>query len=159
MLYQHAQVTLTSSPRAIASAHAVNITSGEQVEAMVAEVLEKWGRVDGTLLRNARKRTSRADWRPAAANCAGVWTECPATMDIPDSIFDKDVNVNLRGIFNLLRVELRVIGTAQTRSLKSIVNIASTAGIVGWPILSIYSASKAGVMGLSKSVYADMHFT
>jgi NAD(P)-dependent dehydrogenase (short-subunit alcohol dehydrogenase family) len=122
---------------AIASAHQVNVVNGDQVEAVVKSIVHIWGHLDG------------------AANCAGIWTECPATVDIPDSTFDRDMNVNVKGIFNCLRSELRALSSPdrqQPSSCNAIVNVASTAGLTGWPVLSVYSGAKHAVIGLTKSM-------
>ena len=63
------------------------------------------------------------------------------------------MNINLTGTFNMMRA---VVGQMRIRKWGRIVNIASIAGKEGNPNLAAYSASKAAVIGLTKSVGKEL---
>ena len=65
--------------------------------------------------------------------------------EIEDEDFDKVIRVNLGGVRNCLRAQLRVV-----KDGSSIVNIASALGITAIPLLAAYTASKHAVVGLTK---------
>jgi 3-oxoacyl-[acyl-carrier protein] reductase len=63
------------------------------------------------------------------------------------------MNINLTGTFNMMRA---VVGQMRIRKWGRIVNIASIAGKEGNPNLAAYSASKAAVIGLTKSAGKEL---
>lgn len=80
-------------------------------------------------------------------NSAGVYVEAPIDEMSPED-FDKVINTNLRGTFFMCKY-------AKTNLIKSkgcIVNIGSTAGIIGFDENSLYCASKGGVNLLTKAL-------
>lgn len=82
-------------------------------------------------------------------NCAGVTQRGrPALADVDEALFDLVVGVNLKGVFQMMK---HILPLMVARGAGSIVNVASAAGLVGEPGMSIYSASKHGVIGLTKS--------
>ncbi|KAH0846685.1 hypothetical protein AYO21_08083 [Fonsecaea monophora] len=64
---------------------------------------------------------------------------------VPDEDWDTLLGVNLNGVKNCLRVELKVLEDGS-----SIVNAGSIAGQQAWPFLGPYCVSKAGVLSLSR---------
>lgn len=82
-------------------------------------------------------------------NSAGVVGPNVPVWDIPDDGWVRTIAVNLTGTFNTMRA---VLPQMRERGWGRIVNIASIAGKEGNPNLGAYSASKAGVIGLTKSV-------
>ncbi|MBF6352847.1 MULTISPECIES: SDR family NAD(P)-dependent oxidoreductase [Nocardia] len=83
-------------------------------------------------------------------NIAGVLGNGP-TEDLPDATWQKVLAVNLNGPFYISkRVIPHLLETGG-----SIVNVASTAGLIGVPYGAAYSASKAGVIGLTKALAAE----
>lgn len=108
----------------------LDVTDEAAVDALVARIVERHGRLD------------------LAANVAGtpgVYAEVAdsATVDWRDTLA-----VNLDGVYFCLRAELRAMRAAGGGS---IVNVASSAGRMGVPGLSAYSASKHAVLGLTRS--------
>ncbi|MBQ8206386.1 MAG: SDR family oxidoreductase [Bacilli bacterium] len=69
--------------------------------------------------------------------------------DITDANIDKTIDVNLKGTFRCLRVFGKLI--KETSKNGSIVNLTSVDGIIGEPFAVIYSATKAGIISLTKS--------
>jgi len=83
-----------------------------------------------------------------AFNSAGIHVVKAETADVEASDFDRIIIVNLRGVFYCMKHELR-----QMREQGSgvIVNCSSQSGFVGIPGLGAYTASKHGVIGLTKA--------
>jgi NAD(P)-dependent dehydrogenase (short-subunit alcohol dehydrogenase family) len=108
----------------------VDVTDEGAVDALVAAVVAEHGRLD------------------LAANVAGT-SGSPA--DIADSATEnwrRTMAINLDGVYFCLRAELRAMRAAGGGS---VVNVASSAGRMGVPGLAAYSASKHGVIGLTKT--------
>ncbi|MCJ7873123.1 SDR family NAD(P)-dependent oxidoreductase [Phaeobacter sp. J2-8] len=85
-----------------------------------------------------------------AAGIAGVNT---ALVDYPIDTWNAVMNVNLNGIFHTCRA---IVPHMQTGDYGRIVNISSMAGKEGNPNASAYSVSKAGVIGLTKSLGKEL---
>lgn len=107
-----------------------------------------------------KTRYHRLDY---AVNCAGIaGSSQPSDLCEPRN-FDRTLNVNLRGVFLCAREELRIMKSqplntelcARTQPSRmqrgAIVNIASGAAVVALPSQPAYSASKAGVVALTRS--------
>ena len=69
--------------------------------------------------------------------------------DITDENIDKTIDVNLKGTFKSLKIFGDLI--LETSNNGSIVNLTSVDGIIGEPFAVIYSATKAGIISLTKS--------
>jgi NAD(P)-dependent dehydrogenase (short-subunit alcohol dehydrogenase family) len=106
------------------------VTSESEVEALVAGAASSLGRLDG------------------AFNCAGILGIVSLTTDLPFEDWKRILDVDLNGVFLCTKHELQVM--AQQGS-GSILNMASAAGLIGWPGASGYVAAKHGVVGLSKA--------
>jgi len=80
-------------------------------------------------------------------NCAGI-TRDALTKKMTEEQFDQVIAVNLKGVWNMTRL----IGPAmQARQTGSIINISSVVGIYGNIGQANYAATKAGVIGLTRS--------
>lgn len=80
-------------------------------------------------------------------NCAGI-TRDAMTRNMTEEQFDQVISVNLKGVWNLTRL----IGPfMQKNKSGSIINISSVVGIYGNIGQVNYAASKAGVLGMTKS--------
>lgn len=83
-----------------------------------------------------------------AVNNAGIEGQIAPFIDQPEGNFDKIIDVNLKGTFLCLQAEMAaMIKTGGG----AIVNLSSIAGLIGFPGLSPYVASKHGVIGLTKN--------
>lgn len=109
----------------------VDITSDTSIRAAVAEVMVKQGKID-ILVNNAG----------IAGKAAPIW-------DQTDYDWATIISINLTGVFQFCRA---VLPHMRERRYGRIVNIASIAGKEGNPNMCPYSASKAGVIGLTKSI-------
>lgn len=111
-----------------------DISKEEQVAAMVAAVVEKWGRVD------------------CAFNNAGVGPDgvripyCPLT-ELTEEVWDKVMAVNLKGTFFCLKHEIIQM---RKQGGGAIVNTASIGGLKMAPNFGAYGPSKAGVVALTQ---------
>jgi NAD(P)-dependent dehydrogenase (short-subunit alcohol dehydrogenase family) len=107
-----------------------DVTDKAQVVAMVEQAVSTYGRLD------------------AAFNNAGINTGGAPLLDTSDDEFDRIINVNLRGVWNCMKAELRQM-VAQGSG--AIVNCSSIGGMVGSKGRSAYSASKHAIIGLTQS--------
>ena len=110
----------------------------EVVERSVEAAIDTWGRVD-VLVNNAG----------IAGDAANIW-------ELPVEQMDQVYRTNLRGVFLFCR---QVIPHMAERDYGRIVNIASIAGKEGNPRMVPYSATKAAVIGLTKSVGKELATT
>lgn len=83
-----------------------------------------------------------------AVNAAGVGGVEARTADYPEDDWHRTLAVNLTGVWNAMRAELPAI---VARRAGAVVNVASVAGLVGFPAHAAYAASKHGVIGLTRS--------
>lgn len=84
-----------------------------------------------------------------AHNNAGILTGFNEVTDIDEVQWDTLLDINLKGVWACIRAELPVM---EAQGSGVIVNTASEAGLVGMGGLANYSASKHGVVGLTKTV-------
>lgn len=107
---------------------ACDVTSADAVQAFMAEAAARFGRIDGAL------------------NNAGVGGELRPLETLSERAWDQVMAVNLKGVWLCLKAEIPYMGEGG-----SIVNVASVAGVIGFRNNASYSASKHGVIGLTKS--------
>lgn len=109
---------------------ACDVTRAESVAALVEQTIELWGRLD------------------IAFNNAGIEIETARLPDGDEATFDRIMDVNVKGVWLCMKYQIPAM-------LKSgggaIVNTASVAGLGAAPKMSIYSASKHAVIGLTRS--------
>ncbi len=87
---------------------------------------------------------------------AGITGPNHPTWDYPVAAWDRVIDVNLKGVFYSNRA---VVPFMQANGYGRIVNIASIAGKEGNPMASAYSASKGGVIALTKSLGKELAAT
>ncbi len=73
--------------------------------------------------------------------------------DVPVDVWDQVIRVNLRGTYLMCRAAVPVM---RRQRHGRIINISSMAGVVAAPRSTAYSASKAGVIGLTRALSADV---
>ncbi len=117
-----------------AMAWTCDVTDSARVSAVVDEVVKTWGGLD------------------ILVNNAGI-TKDTLILRMKDDQWDAVININLRGTFLFTRAAARPL---MKSSRGRIINIASVAGIMGNPGQSNYSASKAGVIGLTRTVAKEL---
>ena len=74
-------------------------------------------------------------------------------QDCTDADFDRVIGVNLKGVFNCCRRALPAMIAAKSGA---IVNVSSMWGVAGASCEAVYSASKAGVIGLTKALAKEV---
>ena len=130
----------------LANAHAATIGGGAiAVRADVAD----WPSVEAAL----QETTSKLGGVDILVNSAGIAGMNAPLADYPVDEFQRIVQINLMGTFYTNKA---VVPGMQARKYGRIVNIASIAGKEGNPNASAYSASKAGVIGMTKSLGKEL---
>lgn len=118
-----------------AKAYKSNAASFEESEALVAKVLEDFeGRIDVLI------------------NNAGI-TKDNLLMRMSEDDFDKVIEINLKSVFNMTKAVQR---TMLKQRKGSIVNMSSVVGVKGNAGQTNYAASKAGMIGFTKSVALEL---
>ena len=118
-----------------ASGYAVDITSEDEVAAAAASSEKSLGRID------------------ILVNNAGITGPNKPTWEYPPAEWRRVVEVDLTGVFLCCRA---VVPGMIARGYGRVVNIASVAGKEGNPNAPAYSAAKAGVIGLTKSLGKEL---
>jgi NAD(P)-dependent dehydrogenase (short-subunit alcohol dehydrogenase family) len=88
----------------------------------------------------------------AAFNNAGINCDGAPLIETEDDEFDNIINVNLRGVWNCMKAELRQM---MAQGSGTIVNCSSIGGMKGSKGRAAYSASKFGVIGLTRASALD----
>lgn len=83
-----------------------------------------------------------------AINAAGVGGAEVRTAEYPTDVWEAVIDINLTGVWRCMRHEIPVMLAA---GRGTIVNVASVAGLGGFPRHSAYAASKHGVVGLTRT--------
>jgi 2-dehydro-3-deoxy-L-rhamnonate dehydrogenase (NAD+) len=118
-----------------ASSHGVDVADGASVDAATRAVIEKSGQID------------------VLVNSAGITGPNTTTWEYPVDAWENVIAVNLTGTFLTCRA---AVPHMREKGYGRIVNIASIAGKEGNPNAPAYSASKAGVIGLTKSLGKEL---
>jgi NAD(P)-dependent dehydrogenase (short-subunit alcohol dehydrogenase family) len=107
-----------------------DVSRGADVEALIAAAVKKWGRLD------------------CAHNNAGISGQIVGVAEDTEENWDHTLAVDLKGVWLCMKYEI-------LQMLKqgggSIVNTASTAGLLGAVRMGAYSAAKHGVIGITKT--------
>ena len=110
-----------------------DISNNSEVDRGVAAVIKRWGRIDvlfnnaGLGLVKSLHETSEEEW-------------------------DRIVAVNLKGVFLVSRA---VLPSMMRQNGGAIVNVSSISGLLGWPSYAAYSASKGGIVQLTRQMAVD----
>ena len=149
-LKEGATVILTASSQGSAD-KAVAQLKEKYPDATVAGISPNLSNLES--VRNAfREAASKYGCIDILVNNAGI-TRDDLLMRMKESDFDAVINTNLKGTFNTIRHLSRYL--LKQRAGK-IINISSVSGILGNAGQSNYAASKAGVIGLTKSVAREL---
>lgn len=111
-----------------------NVTSYEECEKMAKDAINQFGKID------------------VLVNNAGV-TKDSLLLRMKEEDFDTVINVNLKGTFNVTKA---CIPYMMKKKSGKIVNISSVVGISGNSGQANYAASKAGIIGFTKSVAKEL---
>jgi NAD(P)-dependent dehydrogenase (short-subunit alcohol dehydrogenase family) len=108
-----------------------DVSNASEVEGLVQKAVERFGRLD------------------VAFNNAGIEGVYAPIVRQSEEDFDRTININLKGVWLCLKYEIRQM--LKQGSGGAIVNMASVLGLVGSVGVSAYSASKHGVIGLTRT--------
>jgi NAD(P)-dependent dehydrogenase (short-subunit alcohol dehydrogenase family) len=112
----------------------VDVSNAESVKSMVARTLDWYGRLD------------------CAFNNAGIMEENSKLADVDEAMFDRIIAVNMKGVFLCMKYELPVM-VAQGKG--AIVNTSSVCAARILPNCAAYTASKFGVVALTRSAAVE----
>ncbi len=115
-----------------AVAVAADVAVAREVQAYTDATVARWGRLD-------------VAFNNAGVNIPGVFHE------VPDDVVDRTINVNLKGCIYGCRYAI----PHMLRGGGSLINTSSVNGVVAEPFLTIYAASKGGIVMLSRGIALD----
>lgn len=127
-----AALTAIADDRALALY--VDVSDDNAVAAAVSKVVSTFGSLD------------------AAVNCAGILGPVGPLHTLETAAIRELFDVNLNGVVNSMKHELRALLEAGGGN---IVNISSAAGLVGFPTAAAYTAAKHAVVGLTRTCAID----
>lgn len=116
-----------------AAAYGVDVSSSSAVAALVDQIQKEMGGLD------------------ILVNNAGI-TKDQLLLRMSEEDFDRVIEVNLKGTWNFMKSSARALMKAKGR----VVNIGSVVGLTGNAGQANYAASKAGVVGLTKSMAKEL---
>lgn len=111
-----------------------DVTSRESVDAMVAQAMSQFGRID------------------VLVNNAG-WDKAGPFIDSDPMDWERVIQINLYGVLNTSKAVLPVMAE---QGYGSVVNLASDAGRVGSSGEAVYSATKGGIIAFTKAIAREM---
>ncbi|MGY5005029.1 SDR family NAD(P)-dependent oxidoreductase [Streptomyces griseus] len=111
-----------------------NVTVRADMEQAVATAVDRFGRLD------------------CAFNNAGYASAGTVLHELPDEVFDRTMDVNLRGVWNCLRAQIPAMLPA---GAGSVVNTSSVAGVRATSVSAPYVAAKHAVIGLTRAAAAE----
>ncbi len=133
------RVALLGEAGITAAAFHLDVGDEAQVERVVSEVRDRFGRFD------------------AAVNNAAIDITVPIN-ELSGADWERVVRTNLTGPFFVARHAVRVMGPQSSSGAHRghIVNVASTASKRAWPNAAAYHATKWGLLGLSHALHAEL---
>lgn len=140
---------------------AVDIADSAAVTAAFKRVADEQGRLDvlinaagvNTPHRQATEWLDGINHRMLAAMKAGEPFSPEFITEIPDEDFDRVMRINVYGTFYCLRAAVPLLKAAGGGA---VVNFASVAGLVGLPMPTYYPASKAAVVGMTRTTAGEL---
>jgi len=107
-----------------------DVADAKSVEALVTRTVDSFGRLD------------------IAFNNAGIESGLKPLIEYSEEEFERVIAVNLTGVFLCMKYEIPAMLAGGGGA---IVNTSSTVGLIAWPGLAPYTASKHGMVGLTKT--------
>ena len=113
-----------------------DVTNEESVKTVMDKTVETYGKLNSLV------------------HCAGVGSAVAPIHEIELEDFERILNINLKGTFLMMKHSAKTMLKTKAESC-SIVNISSVSGVAGSSGASSYTASKFGVVGLTKNAAVD----
>ncbi len=107
-----------------------DVSKPDEIAAMIRQAVDAYGKID------------------FAVNNAGIEGKTASTHECSEENWDNTININLKGVWLCMKYELPVM---IKQGKGAIVNLASVAGLIGFPGLPAYVVSKHGIVGLTKT--------
>ena len=107
-----------------------DVSKDSDVKAMVEQTISTFGRLD------------------YAFNNAGIEGESAPTHEVTEENFDRVIGINVKGVWQCMKHQ---IPHMLRQGKGAIVNCSSIAGVIGFPGIPIYTASKHAVIGITKA--------
>ncbi len=107
-----------------------DVSKVNEVDSMVSQTIQRFGRLD------------------IAVNNAGIEGTTASVHECSEENWDRTININLKGVWLCMKQEIPLM---LKQGKGAIVNIASVAGLIGFPGLPAYVVSKHGIIGLTKT--------
>jgi len=111
-----------------------DVTDPDSVKSAFKAVIDRWNRLD------------------VLVTSAGIYSGSPL-VEVPLTQWQRTIDVNLTGVFLCNQA---VADQMMKQRSGSIINVSSMAGKTSWPASAEYSASKSGVIGLTRSVAMEL---
>lgn len=111
-----------------------DVTNKGSIQSVVDTILKKWGRID------------------VLVASAGIYTGSPL-IEVSQDQWQRTIDINLTGVFLTNQV---IAPLMMEQKSGSIINLSSMAGKTSWPASAEYSASKSGVIGLTRSIAMEL---
>jgi NAD(P)-dependent dehydrogenase (short-subunit alcohol dehydrogenase family) len=118
-----------------ATGSVADVSDLSQVDLLFAELEQRYGRLD------------------VLVNNAGVAGPIGRFEDIQPKEWDRTIEIDLNGMFYVTRLAIPIMRRSANGS---IINIASTAGLMGCPLRAPYVASKWALIGLTKTLAMEL---
>lgn len=115
-------------------AYKCDVSNYDESESVVKQIADEFGGID------------------ILVNNAGI-TRDKLVLQMTEDDFDSVIDVNLKGAFNMIKHCYR---NFMKKKYGKIINISSVSGIIGNPGQANYSSSKAGIIGLTKTVAKEL---
>ena len=106
-----------------------DVSAPAEVREAFARIAERFGSLD------------------ALINNAGINPSVPSTAEIDEALYDRIMDVNVKGVFFCAQAAIELLAASQHGAM---VNLGSVSGMVGWGGTSVYSASKGAVIALTR---------
>jgi 3-oxoacyl-[acyl-carrier protein] reductase len=126
-----------------ATAIQADVSKGAEVEAMINDVIAKYGKID------------------ILVNNAAIFAESVLIMDMEEEEWDRIMNINLKGVFNCSKAVIRHMVKQGSGKIVNLTSFTGKTGRVvystfGNPTKAHYCASKAGIISLTKSLAFEL---
>lgn len=122
-------------PSGVAEIFKADVSSEKDVDEMFDYVLKKYGKID------------------VLVNNAGIALKQKVLQDVGGDEFDRLTAVNLKGVFNCSK---RVLDSMISAGEGRIINVSSIWGVTGGSCETVYSMTKAGIIGFTKALAKEV---